>query len=268
MGNFAVAASDEVIRQGNELLSELSKDGVKKEIALSRLFEMARENFDGHTLKQGGLDVQALDATLANIRTMFLAAVTGKEQIVLEKDTQIAEIKELKDRMETDMRAKITVAQDAKEQAEKLASEAQKIGKQAEKDAAAAKEQADTASSLVAEKQKINDMLSAKLAEAEAKIENYDTLRSELEEAQKKISELNRTIAENQKTAEYEKTVLKAEMDRKLSEQEKDAALNLERAMSSKEKEKSEVILELQKQNAVLQAKIEMLTEKSSMQID
>ena len=73
---------------------------------------------------------------------------------------------------------------------------------------------------------------------------------------------------ENQKILEYEKTVLKAEMDRKLSEQEKDAALNLERAMSSKEKEKSEVILELQKQNAVLQAKIEMLTEKSSMQID
>lgn len=268
MGNFAVAASDEVIRQGNELLSELSKDGVKKEIALSRLFEMAKENFDGHTLKQGGVDVQALDATLANIRTMFLAAVTGKEQIVLEKDTQIAEIKELKDRMETDMRAKITVAQDAKEQAEKIALEAQKVSQQAEKDAAAAKEQADTANSLVAEKQKINDMLSAKLADAEAKIENYDTLRSELEEAQKKISELNRTIAENQKTAEYEKTVLKAEMDRKLSEQEKDAALNLERAMSSKEKEKSEVILELQKQNAVLQAKIEMLTEKSSMQID
>ena len=53
MGNFAVAASEEVIRQGNELLNELSKDGVKKEIALSRLFEMAKENFDGHAMKQG-----------------------------------------------------------------------------------------------------------------------------------------------------------------------------------------------------------------------
>ena len=114
MGNFAVAASEEVIRQGNELLSELSKDGVKKEIALSRLFELARENFDGHAMKQGGVDVQALDAALSNIRTMFLAAVTGKEQIVIEKDTQIAEIKELKDKMETDMRARITSAQEAK----------------------------------------------------------------------------------------------------------------------------------------------------------
>ena len=43
--------------------------------------------------------------------------------------------------MEADMRARITATQDAKEQAEK--------------DAAAAKEQADTTNSLVAEKQKI-----------------------------------------------------------------------------------------------------------------
>ena len=49
MGNFAVAASDEIIRQGNELLNELSKDGVKKEIALSRLFELARSGFPQDT---------------------------------------------------------------------------------------------------------------------------------------------------------------------------------------------------------------------------
>ena len=248
MGNFAVAASEEVIRQGNELLSELSKDGVKKEIALSRLFELARENFDGHAMKQGGVDVQALDAALSNIRTMFLAAVTGKEQIVIEKDTQIAEIKELKDKMETDMRARITSAQEAKQQAEK--------------EAAAAKEQADTANRLVAEKQKINDMLSAKLAEAEAKIENYDALKNELEEAQRKITELNHEMAENQRAAEYEKASLQAEMERKLSEKVKDAELILERTMAAKEKEKADAILELQKQNAVLQAKVEMLQDK------
>lgn len=51
-------------------------------------------------------------------------------------------------------------------------------------------------------------------------------------------------------------------MDRKLSEQEKDAALNLERAISSKEKEKAEAVLELQRQNAALQAKIDILTEE------
>lgn len=73
---------------------------------------------------------------------------------------------------------------------------------------------------------------------------------------------MNRTIAENQKTAEYEKASLQAEMDWKLSEQEKDAALNLERAISSKEKEKAEAVLELQRQNAALQAKIDILTEE------
>lgn len=57
--------------------------------------------------------------------------------------------------MEADMRARITATQDAKEQAEKIALEAQKASQQAEKDAAAAKEQADTTNSLVTEKQKI-----------------------------------------------------------------------------------------------------------------
>lgn len=262
MGNFAVAASEEVIRQGNELLSELSKDGVKKEIALSRLFELARENFDGHAMKQGGVDVEALDAALSNIRTAFLAAVTGREQIVIEKDAQIAEIRELKEKMETDMRARITSAQEAKEQAEKAASEYQKNSQQAEKEAAAAKEQADTANRLVAEKQKINDMLSTKLAEAEVKIKNYDALKTELEEAQRKITELNHEMTENQRTAEYEKASLQAEMERKLSEKVKDAELILERTMAAKEKEKADAILELQKQNAVLQAKVEMFQEE------
>ena len=191
-----------------------------------------------------------------------MAAVTGKEQIVIEKDTQIAEIKELKDKMEADMRARITSAQEAKEQAEKAASEYQKSSHQAEKEAAAAKEQADTANSLVVEKQKINDMLSAKLAEAEAKIENYDALKNELEEARKKITELNHEMAENQRTAEYEKASLQAEMERKLSEKVKDAELVLERSMAAKEKEKADALLELQKQNAVLQAKVEMLQEE------
>ena len=261
MGNFAVAASDEIIRQGNELLNELSKDGVKKEIALSRLFELARENVSGHALRQGGVDVEALDAALTNIRTMFLSAVTGREQIVIEKDTQIAEIKALKEKMEADLRSQIAWAKEAKEQAEKVAVEYQKSSQQAEKEAAAAKEQADTANRLVAEKQKINDMLSSKLSDAETKIESYDALQKKLEDAQKKIDELNHTIAENKKAAEYEKSSLQAEMDRKLLEKEKDAELNLERMIAAKDKEKAEELLELQKQNAALQTRIDMLQE-------
>lgn len=261
MGNFAVAASDEIIRQGNELLNELSKDGVKKEIALSRLFELARENVSGHALRQGGVDVEALDAALTNIRTMFLSAITGREQIVIEKDTEIAEIKALKEKMEADLRSQIAGAKEAKEQAEKVTVEYQKSSQQAEKEAAAAKEQADTANRLVAEKQKINDMLSSKLSDAETKIENYDALQKKLEDAQKKIDELNHTIAENKKSAEYEKSSLQAEMDRKLLEKEKDAELNLERMIAAKDKEKAEELLELQKQNAALQVRIDMLQE-------
>ena len=81
-------------------------------------------------------------------------------------------------------------------------------------------------------------MLSAKLAEAEAKIENYDALKNELEEAQRKITELNHEMAENQRAAEYEKASLQAEMERKLSEKVKDAELILERTMQPRRKRK------------------------------
>ena len=69
-------------------------------------------------------------------------------------------------------------------------------------------------------------------------------------------------MAESQRAAEYEKASLQAEMERKLSEKVKDAELVLERSMAAKEKEKADALLELQKQNAVLQAKVEMLQEE------
>ena len=206
--------------------------------------------------------LESLFGTYVRFKSIFLPDHFDPVFDDLLNSMRHAEIKELKDKMETDMRARITSAQEAKEQAEKAASEYQKNSQQAEKEAAAAKEQADTANSLVAEKQKINDMLSAKLAEAEAKIENYDALKNELEEAQRKITELNHEMAENQRAAEYEKASLQAEMERKLSEKVKDAELILERTMAAKEKEKADAILELQKQNAVLQAKVEMLQDE------
>ena len=83
--NFAVSANDEVISKGKLLREKMAKPGERQGEVLGRIFDLVAKNLDGETLTQGGVDVQALDSSLSNIRTMFLSAITGKEQIVAAK---------------------------------------------------------------------------------------------------------------------------------------------------------------------------------------
>lgn len=281
MANFAVAASEEVINQGNELLERLAQPGERKADTLSRLFGMVSDRIDGETMRQGGVDVQALDASLNNIRAMFLASVSGKEQIVAEKDSKITEIKALKDQMEADLRTQLTTAQIAKEQAGKASEAAAKVAAQAVKDAEAAKEQAETANRLAAEKDKTIGTLADKLAIAEEKAAGYNDLKAEKEKLQEKCKELERLLESGkqaadqalqsaEKEAEHKIAVLTAEYERKLADAardlkdaKKDATYALEKAVSAKERELEQKfhdqIRQADKENAKLQAKIESL---------
>lgn len=281
MANFAVAASDEVIAQGKELLEKLKQPDEKQGDVLGRIFRMVSDQQDGETMRQGGIDADALDASLSNIRNMFLTTVTSKEQIIFEKDNKISEIKKMKDQREEDLRNKLTDAQNAKTEAESKVSEAEKTAAQAVKDANSAKEQAATATSLAAEKDKTISTLADKLAIAEDKAKNYDALEKKESEAREKINELMRTISDNQAAAERnlkaEKEAgsraladaekdhqtamreLRAEMERKISDTQKDDALASAKAVADKEREMNEQLRAADKENARLQAQIEIL---------
>lgn len=284
MANFAVAASEEVINQGNELLERLAHPGERKADTLSRLFSMVSDRIDGEAMRQGGVDVQALDASLANIRTMFLASVSGKEQIVAEKDAKIAEIKALKDQMEADLRTQLAAAKIEKEQAEKISASAAKAAAQAVKDAETAKEQAETANRLATEKDKTISTLADKLSTAEEKAAGYNDLKTEKENLQERCKELERlleaekatgqkALKDAEKEADHKIAVLTAEYERKLSEADrdlkdakKDAAFALERVVSEKEREMekslSDQLRQADRENARLLAKIETLEAK------
>lgn len=284
MANFAVAASEETINKGNELLEKLAQPGERKADTLNRIFDIVSNEIDGRAMKQGGIDIQALDASLANIRTMFLASVSGKEQIVTEKDAKIAEIKAMKDQMEADLRIQLAAAKTEKEQAEKVSETAAKAAAQAVKDAESAKEQAETATQLVVEKDKTINTLADKLAIAEEKATGYNDLKAEKEKLQEKCKDLERQLeAEKQtvdqalqsaeKEAEHRIDVLKAEYERKLSDAardlqdaKKDAAYALEKAVLDKEREVekrlNDQLRQADRENARLQAKIETLEAK------
>ena len=240
MANFAVSANEDVITQGRNLLERLAQPGEKQGDVLGRIFDIVEQQEQGETMRQSGIDVQALDSSLANIRTMFLAAATGKEQIVAEKDSKIAEKKAAVERF--DSAAKMTA--------------------QALKDAQAAKEQADTANSLVTEKDRTIATLADKLSAAEAKIDGYDTLRQKEAEARETIKELRRDIETAR--ADHERALADAEKDRerRISDAEKDAALAVANAVAAKEREITGLLREAEKENARLQARVEILEEQ------
>ena len=226
MANFAVSASDEIIAHGRELMAQMAQPGEKQGDTLERMFRIVAEHKDGETMKQAGVDVQALDASLSNIRNMFLAAATSKEQIVAIKDNMIAEVKNLKDQMEKDLREKLAAADTEKKAAEEQAEAAAKAAALAIKDAQAAKEQAETANRLVSEK----DLTIATLADKLA--------------AQDKIRELQ------------------TQVERITSDAQKDTALAVANAVAEKEHEFATQLRAADKENARLQARIEILEEQ------
>ena len=244
MANFAVSASDEIIAHGRELMAQMAQPGEKQGDTLERMFRIVAEHKDGETMKQAGVDVQALDASLSNIRNMFLAAATSKEQIVAIKDNMIAEVKNLKDQMEKDLREKLAAADTEKKAAEEQAEAAAKAAALAIKDAQAAKEQAETANRLVSEKDLTIATLADKLSAAEAKIKGYDDLMQKEAAAQDKIRELQ------------------TQVERITSDAQKDTALAVANAVAEKEREFATQLRAADKENARLQARIEILEEQ------
>ena len=273
MANFAVNANDDTIAKGRELLEKLARPGEKQGDVLGRIFDLVERQEEGETMRQSGIDVQALDSSLANIRGMFLAAVTGKEQIIAEKNTKIAEIKGLKDQLEKDLRGQLATASTAKEQALKDADAAAKAAAQAEKDALAAKEQAETKSSLAAEKDRTIATLVDKLSAAESKAAGYDDLSKKEADAQERIRELERAIAANQAEAARKLKDLTAEYGRKAAatEREHSDALKAAARDLQAEKEASARVLaaaEKDHETTIRELKAEMAHKISAMEKD
>lgn len=282
--NFAVNANDEVISKGKRLLEKMAKPGEKQGDVLGRIFDLVTERLDGETLTQGGVDVHALDSSLSNIRNMFLATVTGKEQIIASKDDKISEVKSLKDQMERDLLEKLDTAKSEKDAAVEQAGAAARAAAQAVKEAQAAKEQAETANRLVAEKDRTIATLADKLSATEAKIAGYDDLMRKESESNDQIKDLLRTLEteknnyERQLQAEKDAAEralvdagkdrdaaireLQAQMDWKISEAKKDAALETATAVAEKEREMTALLRSADKENAKLQARIELLEER------
>ena len=285
MANFAIAADENVIARGNKLIEELQEPGEKKGVTLNRLFDLVSTHLQEDQLKRSGVDTEALDASITNIRNLFTAALSGKEEIRAEYERRMAELRERNEESEKNYKIQLGKLASEKEDVLRKYTDLKELQETAETARKAAEEQAASAVNLVKEKEKTNIMLTEKLRDAEQKAGNYDTLEKENASLKQKVSDLQFKIKDYEKnellhikeieqlkkeahknsvtieklnTEKYkEHETIQAQLSEKtklLSEQEKELnVLHIQLAEQSKESE-------LIKERAVIEKEREMLS--------
>ena len=198
------------------------------------------------------IEIEEFERLIKALMVAYLNSLEINNNAELRIREQFASALEGKDKTIIDLQEKVEQLKSEKISAEEIASTASKTADQAVKDAAAAKEQSDTAAQLVAEKDKTIATLAKKLASAENQINRCAELEKSEKESKDRIKELEYTISDLQK-----------DMDRKISDVLKDAELAKEQAVIAKERELRDIYDEklraVDKENVKLQIKIEQL---------
>lgn len=199
MANFAIAADENVIARGNKLIEELQEPGEKRGVTLNRLFDLVSTHLQEDQLKRSGVDTEALDASITNIRNLFTAALSGKEEIRTEYERRMAELRERNEELEKSYKVKLGKLSSEKEDALRKYNDLKELQETAETARKAAEEQAASAVNLAKEKDKTNIMLMEKLRDAEQKAGNYDTLEKEATSLTQRVSDLQLKIKDYEK---------------------------------------------------------------------
>ena len=247
MANFAIAADENVIARGNKLIEELQEPGEKKGVTLNRLFDLVSTHLQEDQLKRSGVDTEALDASITNIRNLFTAALSGKEEIRAEYERRMAELRERNEELEKNYKIQLGKLTSEKEDALRKYTDLKELQETAETARKAAEEQAASAVNLAKEKDKTNIMLMEKLRDAEQKAGNYDVLEKENASLKQKVSDLQFKIKD------YEKNELLhiKELEQLKKEKETDST-TIEKLNTEKNKVQETIQTELSEKNELL----------------
>lgn len=218
-------------------------------------------------------DIEEFEMYIKKVMAAYLKSIEDYNNAREAAREDFASSLESKDKMISSLQEKAEQLAEGKKILEEVTATARAERDQAVKDATAAKEQAETASKLADEKDKTILNLTDKLSSAEEKATGYDDLKKSEEAAKLRISELkkemermkeaaDRELKAVQKDHETEIRELKTEMERKISDAQKDAALGQAQAVADKEREMNGLLREADRENAKLQAKLEAMQTK------
>lgn len=270
MANFAIAADENVIARGNKLIEELQEPGEKKGVTLNRLFDLVSTHLQEDQLKRSGVDTEALDASITNIRNLFTAALSGKEEIRAEYERRMAELRERNEELEKNYKIQLGKLASEKEDALRKYTDLKELQETAETARKAAEEQAASAVNLVKEKDKTNIMLMEKLRAAEQKAESYDALEEEARSLKQEVSSLQFKIKD------YEKNELLhiKELEQLKKEKEKDTATieqltqeksNIQKSLQDELTEKSALLSDQEKELNTLHIQLAEQTKEAEL---
>ncbi len=254
MANFAIAADETVIAKGNQLIEELQEPGEKKGTTLNRLFDLVTIHLQEDRLKKSGLDTEALDASITNIRNLFATALSGREELRAEYEQRINELRCKNEELEKAYKSKIEKLSLEKEELLKKYNEKKALQEADHAARESAEEQAASAANLIKEKDKTNIMLMEKLQNAEQKAASYDELKQQLSDLEKASTALQIQL----KDYEKEKSFHMQEISHLKEEKERLDALmkniqEKQQAYASELSEKSEQIAKIEKEKHSMQ---------------
>lgn len=261
MKNFAISAKDEIADRGQEVLEKLrANDRETKADLFEKMLNLVETKIENNEMETNGIDTEALDASLSNIRALFIAATSGRNELKSSYDKKMAELKLQKDEVEKTLQNRLMDAKDEIKTLQERASGATMLKETAFKNAAAAETKAQTLSDLAEELKKTNAKLQEELEAAQNQLESLDQTRNDLAEAKRKIKEMEMTLQSKKETysaslaANEENYQMRLDMEKEKNKYAIEKAVN--EAVHQKETEMMDQIREMDRKIAVLEEQV------------
>ena len=261
MKNFAISAKDEIADRGQEVLEKLrNNDRETKADLFEKMLNLVETKIENNEMENNGIDTEALDASLSNIRALFIAATSGRNELKSSYDKKMAELKLQKDEVEKTLQNSLMAAKDEIKSLQERASGATLLKETAFKNAAAAETKAQTLSNLAEELKKTNEKLQEELEDAQNQLESLDQTRNDLAKAKGKIKELEMTLQSKEESysaslaANEENYQMRLDMEKEKNKYAIEKAVN--EAVHQKETEMMNQIREMDRKIAVLEEQL------------
>lgn len=260
MKNFAISAKDEIADRGQETLEKLRiNDKETKADLFERMLDLVDTKIENNELKKNGVDTEALDASLSNIRALFISATGGREELKASYDMKLQEIQEQKKITEQKFSDDLKKSNESIKTLQEQLSGLQILKDTAIKNATAMEEKANTAYDLVNELKKSNDKLQQELNGALKDLEALEQTKSDLTSANNRIHELESSLKEKEESsaaallAKEKEFQMKLELEKEKNRFDKEKAVN--DAVKEKESEMLPQIRQMEIQLAILKDK-------------
>lgn len=261
MKNFAISAKDEIADRGQEVLEKLrTNDRETKADLFEKMLNLVETKIENNEMETNGIDTEALDASLSNIRALFIAATSGRNELKSSYDKKMAELKLQKDEVEKTLQNRLMDAKDEIKTLQERASGATLLKETAFKNAAAAETKAQTLSDLAEELKKTNAKLQEELEAAQNQLESLDQTRNDFAEAKRKIKEMEMTLQSKEESysaslaANEENYQMRLDMEKEKNKYAIEKAVN--EAVHQKETEMMDQIREMDRKIAVLEEQV------------